>query len=50
MSLVVTTFKFYSIIFYALSILGIVIIGYSKTSKGEDFLVRGLRSVITTGD
>jgi hypothetical protein len=49
MTIVISTFKYYSIVFYALAILLIIIIGYLKTSKGKDFLTRGLRSAVTTG-
>merc|ERR550532_1415201 len=41
----------YTIIFlYPLFILGIVILGYLKASKEEGFLVRGMRSLVTTVD
>ena len=30
-------------------LLGIIIIGYRKTTKEGDFIVRGLRSLVTTG-
>ena len=49
MSCVITSFGFISIPVYGVLILMIVIIGYMMTSKENDFLVRGLKSAITTG-
>ena len=49
MSCVITSFEFISIPVYGVLILMIVIIGYMMTSKEKDFLVRGLKSAITTG-
>ena len=46
---VITSFGYASLPIYGVLVLGIVIIGYMKTSKEEDFVVRGLRSAITTG-
>ena len=48
-SFVITSFGYASIPIYGVLVLGIVIIGYMKTSKDEDFVVRGSRSAITTG-
>ena len=48
-SCVITSFGFASIPVYGVLILIIVIIGYMMTSKEKDFLVRGLKSAITTG-
>ena len=49
MSYAVTSLGYKSLPIYGVLVLGIVIIGYMKTSKEEDFVVRGFRSVITTG-
>ena len=40
---------FVSISLFGVLILGIIIIGYWKTTKEGDFIVRGLRSLVTTG-
>ena len=47
---VITSFGYRSIPIYGVLVLAIVIIGYMKTSKDEDFVVRGFRSAITTGN
>ena len=49
-SLIVVALPYTSMVFYPLFLLGIVILGYTKTSKEEGFLVRGLRSTVTTGE
>ena len=49
MSYAVTSLGYASLPVYGVLVLGIVIIGYMKTSKEEDFVVRGFRSAITTG-
>ena len=46
---IVVAFGYYAIALYALLLLVVVILGYFKTSKGADFVVRGLRSTVTTG-
>ena len=48
-SLVIVSLPYTFIFLYPLFILGIVILGYLKASKEEGFLVRGMRSVVTTG-
>ena len=40
---------FVSISLFGVLILGIIVIGYWKTTKEGDFIVRGLRSLVTTG-
>ena len=47
---VITSFGYASLPIYGVLVLAIVIIGYMKTSKDEDFVVRGFRSAITTGN
>ena len=40
---------FVSIPLFGVLLLGIIIIGYKKTTKEGEFFVRGLRSLVTTG-
>ena len=46
---IVSLDAFVSIPLFGLLLLGIIIIGYKKTTKEGDFIVRGLRSLVTTG-
>ena len=48
-SLIIVALPYTWIVLYPLFLLGIVVLGYTKTSKEEGFLVRGLRSMVTTG-
>ena len=48
-SFAILTLGYLSIPLYAILLLLIVIIGYNNTSKNADFIVRGLRSAVTTG-
>ena len=48
-SLVIVSLPYTFLILYPLFVLGIVILGYLKTSKQDGFLVRGMRSMVTTG-
>ena len=49
LSLVIVSLPYTCIILYPLFVLGIIILGYTKAVKEEGFLVRGLRSTVTTG-
>ena len=46
---IVSLDAFVSVPLFGLLLLGIIIIGYKKTTKEGDFIVRGLRSLVTTG-
>ena len=48
-SLAIVTLGYVCIPLYAILLLLIIIIGYIRTSKDADFVVRGLRSAVTTG-
>ena len=48
-SLIIVALPYTCMVLYPLFLLGIVVLGYTKTSKEEGFLVRGLRSMVTTG-
>ena len=49
-SFAIVTLGYIAIPLYVFLLLGIIIIGYLKTSKDADFIVRGLVSALTTGD
>ena len=49
-SFAIVTLGYIVIPLYVFLLLGIIIIGYLKTSKDADFIVRGLVSALTTGD
>ena len=48
-SIVIIAFGYFAIPIYGALFLGIIIIGYNFTSQEGDFIVRGLRSSVTTG-
>ena len=51
MSLVIFTFKFIAAVVYFVLYLAIITLAWYKgASKGEDFLTRGLKSMVTTGN
>ena len=49
-SCIIVSLPYTWMVLYPLFLLGIVVLGYTKTSKEEGFLVRGLRSTVTTGE
>ena len=48
-SYVIVAFHYAAILIYAALFLGIIVLGYLRTSREADFIVRGLRSSVTTG-
>ena len=49
-SIAVHALQWGCLLIYPVLILAIIVIGYKKTSKGEDFWARGLISALSTGN